>query len=128
MVCATFPAFISLRIVGARRGGDPAHPVDALEVFPDARPGEHATVPTSTTRLSPKRLRILSTWAATVLGSLVEPSNTWTATGQPAAVHSTPNTICRLPRLPSRLWPGEVLDQLAYRGTRSSSMRRSVAP
>ncbi len=68
--------------------------------------------PTSTTRLSPKRLRILSTCAATVSGSPVEPSNTSTATGHPAAVHSNPNTICKVPRLQSRLWPRRANGQV----------------
>ena len=39
--------------------------------------------PTSTTRCKPKRVRIFSTWQATVLGSDVEPSKTSTASGQP---------------------------------------------
>ena len=38
-------------------------------------------------------MRILSTCAATVLGSLVEPSKTSTATGHPVAVQSRPKTI-----------------------------------
>ena len=47
----------------------------------------------------------MSTCAATVLGSLVEPSKTSTATGQPVAVQSRPKTICSVPFLRSRLWP-----------------------
>ena len=35
--------------------------------------------------------------------SAVLPGNTSTASGQPAAEHSSPNTICCLPFLPSRL-------------------------
>ena len=58
--------------------------------------------PTSTTRWRPKRVRILSTCAATVWGSLVEPSKTSTATGHPVAVQSRPKTICSVPFLPFR--------------------------
>ena len=61
--------------------------------------------PTSTTRASPKRCRSFATWLATVRGSLVDPSNTSTATGQPAPVHSRPKTICKLPFFLSRLCP-----------------------
>ena len=67
--------------------------------------------PTRTTRWRPKRERILSTWLATVRGSLVEPSKTSTATGQPVAVHNKPKTICRVPFLPSRLWPRRASTQ-----------------
>jgi hypothetical protein len=59
--------------------------------------------PTSTTRLSWKRWRSFSIWAASVVGSAVLPSNTSTATGQPSAAHSRPKTICGLSRCPSRL-------------------------
>ena len=44
--------------------------------------------PTSTTRLSPKRRRSLSTWAGTVAGSAVLPAHTSAETGRPAASHS----------------------------------------
>ena len=61
--------------------------------------------PTSTTLENPKRRLSLSTCAPTVAGSAVLPSNTSTATGRPSASHSSPNSICSLPRLPSREWP-----------------------
>ena len=59
--------------------------------------------PTSAMRAMPKRFLILSTCRPTVVGSAVFPGNTSTARGQPAAEHSSPNTICCLPFLPSRL-------------------------
>jgi hypothetical protein len=59
--------------------------------------------PTRTTRWRPKRRLSLATWAASVLGSPVSPSNTSTAIGQPSAAHNSPKTICSLPALPSRL-------------------------
>jgi hypothetical protein len=61
--------------------------------------------PTRTMRLKPKRSLSLSTCVLSVVGSPVLPSNTSTATGQPVAEHSRPNTICSLPDFLSRLWP-----------------------
>ena len=58
--------------------------------------------PTSTTRESPKRWRSFATCAPTVLGSAVLPANTSTDTGHPSRAHNNPNSICSLPRLPSR--------------------------
>ena len=49
---------------GRTQGRDPAQAFLA-----DTRPGERPRSPTSTTRCNPKRLRILSTCAATVFGS-----------------------------------------------------------
>ena len=45
----------------------------------------------------------LSTWQATVFGSLVLPSKTSTATGHPSGEQSSPKTIWSLFFLPSRL-------------------------
>ena len=58
--------------------------------------------PTNTTFENPKRRRSLSICAPTVAGSAVLPWNTSTATGRPSASHNSPNSICNLPRLPSR--------------------------
>ena len=59
--------------------------------------------PTKATRPTPNRSRILVICAPSVIGSPRLPANTSTATGQPSSVHSSPNTICFLPFLPSRL-------------------------
>ena len=67
--------------------------------------------PTNTNRCRPKRSRSLSTCAATVLGSAVLPGNTSTATGQPSALVSKPQTICGLPLRSSREWPKRASGQ-----------------
>ena len=101
----TVPAASSLRIIGARsvviqrRPSTPARSLRMRAAVSMPRS------PTSTTRCKPKRVRIFSTWQATVLGSDVEPSKTSTASGQPSAVHNRPKTICNVPGLPSRLYP-----------------------
>jgi hypothetical protein len=59
--------------------------------------------PTRTTDWSWKRVRSFSTWLATVEGSPVLPAKTSTARGQPRESVSRPKTICKRPRLPSRL-------------------------
>ena len=96
---------MSLRMVGARRVVIQRIPSMPCRSSRMRAPVSMPRSPTSTTRLRPKRPLILSTCAATVFGSLVEPEKTSTATGKPSAVHSNPNTICAVPFLPSRLWP-----------------------
>ena len=101
----TVPAASSFRIVGARSvviQRSPSTPARSSRIRAAV---SMPRSPTSTTRCKPKRVRSLSTWQATVFGSLVEPSKTSTATGQPAAVHNRPKTICKVPCLPSRLCP-----------------------
>ncbi len=49
--------------------------------------------PTSTTRERPKRVLSLLTWAASVIGSAVLPSNTSMATGSPSRVHGDDTTV-----------------------------------
>ncbi len=47
----------------------------------------------------------MRSWMIRVAESAVLPSNTSTAAGRPWALHSRPNTICALPRWPSREQP-----------------------
>ena len=75
--------------------GSAASPEDAEVIIP--RP------PTGTTRRRPNRSRTFSTCAESIFGSAVFPSNPSTATGHPSSEPGTPNTTCRVRRLPSRL-------------------------
>src|SRR6516165_7514454 len=84
-------------------------PVDAAvlrKIFAHAGAVVLPRSPTSTSRFRPKRSRSFLTWSGIVFGSAVLPSHTSTATGQPAALVSSPKTICGLPLLPSRECPG----------------------
>src|SRR5215472_587212 len=72
------------------------------QLVANAGRGDHPAVPDQHHPCRPKRCLSLSTYAASVIGSAVLPANTLTATGQPPAAHSRPETICSLPFLASR--------------------------
>jgi hypothetical protein len=67
--------------------------------------------PTRTMSVRPKRARSLSTWVSTVAGSAVLPGNASTATGQPRASVSRPNSIWGRSGRWSRLWPWRASGQ-----------------
>jgi len=96
------PASTSARIAGARKAVIQSRPA-GLMVSSSRAAVIMPRSPISTRRSSLKRSLSLATWLASVDGSPMLPSNTSTATGQPSAVHNSPNTICSLPALPSRL-------------------------
>lgn len=97
------PLSISLRMAGARSdvtqedrfAGRMSLRIRALVIIPRS--------PTRTTRVRPNRGRILATSGATVVGSPVLPSKTFTAIGQPSLLHSRPITIYSFPLFLSRL-------------------------
>ena len=89
---------------GGAQGGDPAQsPRRGARSSRMRAEVSMPRSPTRTRRARPKRSRSLSTWVATVFGSLVLPSKTSTAMGQPSGEHSSPKTIWSLSFLPSRL-------------------------
>ena len=80
---------VALRIHRMPREAGRSSRMRALVIMPRS--------PTSTISERPNRWRSLSTWVATVLGSEVLPAKTSTATGHPAALVRSPNTICKAP-------------------------------
>ena len=89
---------------GLAEGGDPAQPLDALEVLADAGGGEHAPVADHHQPLDAEGgLELLELAGETVWGSVVFPGKTSTATGRPSGSVSSPMTIWSLPCFLSRL-------------------------